>query len=381
MVVGIDAHHLEGNPTGVGRYLFNILNAWEQSGALQEHRVILFFKDETPKSLPHGVEAKLLPQPLGISSTALFTHVLLPYAAAIEGVTVLFCPGYIAPLFTRIPVVLTLHDIVYEAHPEQFFWHSRADRILLKWVSKISARRAARVLAPSQFTASEIERCYDIPKQNIVITPEAADPIFSQPPKDTDHTIPATYGVEPPYLFFVGSMFSRRHIGECIDAFALLAKDSPNPSFLLAGKNYTQPFVAVDERIRAVNEALGREAIIHIPYIESEHLPALYRHAQATVWLSDYEGFGLPLIESLTCGTPVITSQSSCIPETVGECAILIEDNRNIQEIAQAMRRIFQDEALRDHLSSCGPLRAREFSWDRCASQTLEAIVAAAPNA
>lgn len=386
MIIGIDGHDLEGRRTGVGRYLISILRAWEEANVLTRNRVVLFFKREIPSDLPQRLEPRLLRSPIKHPSNALFIHWLLPRAAKRENLDILWCPGYVAPLWlprrgwrgARVPLVLTLHDIIYEAHPQLFNWRGPQDRFLLKFVSKSAAKRAARILAPSAFTAHEVERLYRIPAGRVNITPEATDASFRPMPESPDVRATANrYGVTGPYCFFVGSIFTRRRIPECINAFAQIGADFPEHQFLIAGENLTNPRVNLVERIADANIRLRRRAVIWIHALASEDLPALYNAADATIWLSDYEGFGLPPLESLACGTPVITTRAGALPETVGGCARFVENSSDSAAIAEALHDVLGNAALRQQLSACGPQRAAQFSWDRCAEKTLAALRAA----
>lgn len=378
MVIGIDGHDLEGNRTGVGRYLFNILEAWEKNNALRNDRAVLFFKSEIPKDLPGQWETRLLTPVFGKRSNALFMHKALPHAARHEKIDVLWCPGYVAPLSWEKPLVLTLHDIVYEARPKLFNWKSPADRFLLKYVSKKVARRASCVLVPSKFTAAEVTRLYGIKPGRIIVTPEAADPSFRAWPNRQDALeVAHRYGITGRFLFFVGSIFTRRRIPECIRAFAALTETFPDRQFLIAGKNLTRPHVNIAKLADTINTKMKRKAVLVVERAEAQDLPALYNAAEALVWLSEYEGFGLPPLEALACGTPVITTDLTALPETVGDCTLLLHDPKDVDAITSAMRRLLQDGALRTRLHACGPLRAAQFSWDRCALQTLDAIRAA----
>lgn len=375
MVIGIDAHELEGKRTGVGRYLFNILRVWEQNEALRQNRIVLFFKDAVPEDIPPGFDTRLLRSPFQPSSKALFMHVLLLFAARRERVDVLFCPGYVGPLFWTKPLVLTLHDIVYEAQPKLFNWRGPQDKLLLKFVSKRVAHRAKRILVPSRFTASEVGRLYHIPQERIVITPLAAEPAFRPHPDKTQaRAVALRYGATGPYLFFVGSIFSRRHIPECIAAFMKIAQNFPRHQFLIAGANVTRPHIALETLMANANVQIRRRALVWAPYIASTDLPSLYTAAEGTVWISEYEGFGLPPLESMACGTPVITTNRSALAETVGDCAFLVDNPKDPNDIANAMRTLLENPSLRQRLSTCGIQHASQFSWGTCAATTLKTL-------
>ena len=177
MLIGIDTHNLEGKRTGVGRYLFNLLQIWSTVYRLPTTaKFILYFKDEIPSDIPQSelFECKLL----NVGSTAKFIHWDLWRAAKKDKIDILFCPGYIAPIFWRGKLALTLHDIIYEARPDWFNWPSVADRILLKWVSKKSAKKASVIFTPSEFSRQEVIKYYKIPEEKIFVTSLSVDNVL-----------------------------------------------------------------------------------------------------------------------------------------------------------------------------------------------------------
>ena len=389
MLIGIDAHNLEGKRTGVGRYLFNLLKVWsawqigESLNTLQylrncQLKFILYFKDEIPADLPKSdlFDCKLL----SVSSTAKFIHWDLWRAAKKDRVEILFCPGYVAPLYYRGKIALTLHDIVYEAHPEWFNWPSPADKILLKWVSKKSARKAAVIFVPSEFSRQEVIKFYGVNPSKVVLTYGAADSSFQYHHSDNDTGKSAEsaemkkkYGIGKEFGFFVGSIFTRRHLPEIIEAFIGIAKKYPNCQFLAGGRDYTSGR-AVDKLAEKINRELGREAILRVDFIGDNELKLLYSACAFFIWLSDYEGFGFPPLEAMNVGVPVITSDSTSLKEVAGKAALLIKDNSDIEEIYRAMERLVEDEVLRQGLIAKGKEQAKKFSWERCAEETLNLL-------
>ncbi|MBI1888431.1 MAG: glycosyltransferase family 4 protein [Candidatus Spechtbacteria bacterium] len=351
MRIGIDCHNLEGPRTGVGRYLWNLLKEWSRQDFVYNSRdrthciqFFLYFKNEIPQDIEEAVNFKSIPythdrgymvrwniRVLNVKSNALFKHWHLARAAKKDKVDVLFCPDYVLPFFldSRIKTALTIHDIIYEARPNEYSWPSVADRILLAWASRQSVKKADVIFAPSEFTRSEILKYYKANPKRVVVTPLAPDPIFrhySHDPRNsvTDEII-KKYGIHGKYIFFVGSIFNRRFIPQKILAFAKFAKTHVDFHFLIIGKNYTKPYQDISALVAGANEELGREAIIWRTFVSDEELVRLYNGAFATLWLSSYEGFGLPVLESMACGTPVITSRGGSLPEVAGDAALYVE--------------------------------------------------------
>lgn len=379
MKIGIDAHCLEGNRTGVGRYLSAILDQWKISSV--EHDFFLYFKDEIPKNLPLNYKyfhLRLLPHVLGKRSTALFMHISIPKASIKDKPDIMFFPEYIAPIIITKPFVLTLHDIVYAARPDLHFWPSKLDHILLTQVSKFAAHRAKTILVPSNFVKEEIIRIWHINKNKIIVTPEACSKEF-KPVLDTNllKQVKNSYDIKESFFIFVGSAFRRRHVRECMEAFFSIAIEYTQYQFLIAGTDRYNSKDELNNLAESLNKALKRKAFIRKDFIQSEDLPSLYSAASATIWLSSYEGFGLPLLESLACGTPVITNKTASIPEVVGECAIFVEDISDSKMIAKAMLKIIEGKAIANQLKMCSIKQTQNFSWEKCARQTLDALLAA----
>ena len=374
MKIGIDAHYLEGQRTGVGRYLINLLKEWNKFDLPQELKFVLYFKKEIPKDieLSDKFERKLLKT----SSNALFIHYFLPKAAKKDKVDILFCPGYIAPIFYKGKIALTLHDIIYEAWPDLYNWPGFWDRILLKRVSRLAAQKAEIIFVPSEFSKKEVLEHYQVNPKKVFVTLEAADSCFKQiTDQNKLEEFKKKYQIKDKFVFYIGSIFNRRHLPEIIKAFEKIGSKLPNYQFLIIGVNHTSPFIDIDGLIRGVNQQLRRPAILRQDYLAERDLVALYNTADLLIWLSDYEGFGLPILESMACATPVITSSFGSLPEVAGHAAIYIQDSKNINEISQAIEQGLFDKNLRQRLIKQGLAQAKKFSWQRCAKQTLDALL------
>lgn len=370
MIVGIDAHNLEGERTGVGRYLINLLQQWSKFNI----KFILYFKDEIPNNLPQSELFE--PRLLKVSSTAKFIHWDLWRAAKKDKVNILFCPGYVAPIFWRGKLALTLHDIIYEAHPEWFKWKSQADKILLKWVSKISAKKAKLIFTISEFSRQEIIKHYQVAPLKVRLTYLGVDSYFLPSKGEISiENIKVKYQIKDKFVFYVGSIFNRRHLPEVISAFLKIAKENSEFQMFLSGKDYTSPFQDIEGLIKKANERLGRQAILRVDFVNENDLKLLYSACAFFIYLSDYEGFGLPPLEAMASGTPVITSDSTSLKEVAGSSALLIKDNSDVNEIYRAMKRMIENDALKSQLIEQGKEQAKKFSWKKCAEETLKVLL------
>ena len=359
----------------MGRYLSNLLREWSRLGLdskfkIQNSKFILYFKDHIPDDIPKSdnFETRILKS----KSTAFFIHCLLPKAAKEDKVDSFFSPSYILPLkiSKKIRTAVTIHDISYEAHPEWFSWQNR---ILLRWVSKKSVKRAGIIFTPSEFTKKEILKHYQVNPDKIFVVPLAADEKFRQL-GNKDEAIKEKHNIKNKFIFYIGAIFNRRFIPECIEAFTQIAKKFPEYQFLISGTNYTHPFVDIDYIIKKANEDIGREAILHTDYVDENDLVYLYNSANLFIWLSSYEGFGLPPLEALVCGTPVITTKMGSLVEAVGDSTIFVNNLENIKEISAAMERVLSDESLSNELIKKGLAQAQKFSWQKTAEETLKIL-------
>lgn len=355
MTIGIDCHSLEGQRTGVGRYLFNLIKRWDSFALPVDLQFILYFKQKIPKNIPKNKRFKS--KILKSKSNALFIHYYLPGAAKKDKLDILFCPGYVAPIFYKGKIALTLHDIIYEARPDLYDWPSVFDKILLKRVSRISAKKAKIIFTCSKFSKDEIIKYYKIKAEKIFFIPLAVDEKLKDVGSPTSN-IKTKYGIEDRFIFYIGSVFKRRYIPETIRAFLKISEKLPNYQFLIIGKNY-------------INWNFNQKKIIYKEYAEEKDLAALYSLADLFIWLSEYEGFGLPPLEAMTLGTLVITTKKGSLPESLDQAALFVEDPKNIDEIAEKIYRGLIDKKLQKELIKRGLEQAKKFSWKKTAKETL----------
>lgn len=382
MIIGIDAHNLEGKRTGVGRYLFNLLHEWSKlipNSQFPIPEIILYFKDEIPGDLLlrlRSGQANFEYKLLKVGSTAKFMNWDLARAAKKDKVDVLFCPDYRAPVFYAGKTAITLHDISYEVHPEWFDWPSAADRILLKWASKFTARKAQAIFVPVNFVKQEVMKHYHISPEKIFVTPEAIDPGLADGAASREHitVFKQKLGLKDNFIFYVGSIFTRRHLPEIITAFSRLAEEKGGWQLLITGKDRT-PGRVVDKMARNMNERMGRNAIVRIDFLTDSELKLSYNACAFFIWLSDYEGFGLPVLEAMANGAPVITSDGASLSEVAGPAALLIRNNYDEEEVYRAMKKLAENETFKQELVVKGKEQVEKFSWKECAGKTIETLL------
>jgi glycosyltransferase involved in cell wall biosynthesis len=263
--------------------------------------------------------------------------------------------------------VITVHDLNFEVSPETIHPVRRA---YLRRITRWSAHRARKVIAISRSTASDITRLYGVPSEKVAVIPYGLDAIFTpENARALEPMVRVRYSLPERFLLFVGTLEPRKNLPRLLEAYALARHRAQLPPLVLAGAPGWQ-----HERISAQARRLGiRECLVFAGYIPREHLPGVYAAATALLYPSLYEGFGLPPLEAMGCGTPVLASSTSAMPEVVDDGGILA-DPHNAQAIAEGILRITQDETLRQQLVERGLERARQFRWEAAAQNTLRVI-------
>jgi glycosyltransferase involved in cell wall biosynthesis len=275
---------------------------------------------------------------------------------------------YTAPPFAPCPVVVTIHDLSFEHLPETF---KRRSWMQLRLTVRRTARRAAHVIAPSEFTRRDLVDTYKLNPARVSVIPLAAAPQF-RPVEDAVEIerVRRRYGIDDEYILAVGSIQPRKNLARLIRAYSGLRRErgrSNLPKLVLVGK---QAWL-YGETLRAVEEEGVRDSVSLPGYVSEKDLPALYTGALCFVYPSYFEGFGLPPLEAMSCGAPVLTGNLTSLPEVVGDAA-LTADPFDREALARALARLIDDASLRATLRARGLQRARAFDWRETARMTLQ---------
>ncbi|MFN4295018.1 MAG: glycosyltransferase family 4 protein [Thermoflexales bacterium] len=277
---------------------------------------------------------------------------------------------YHAPFWGRLPYVVTIHDVSYRTRRR---YHRPRNVLLQNVLGALSAWRARGVLTVSEFCHREILRIYPFLKGRLWVTPEAAEAHWAPRPASSVECARARFGIRGDYLLWVGSLASRKNPIRLVEAFLRATQESSAIQLVLAG-NHATPLGETLQR--KFSEAIRQQRLILTGYVDEETLASLYSGCSAFVFPSLYEGFGLPVLEAMQCGAPVITSNTTALPEVAGDAALLV-DPEDADAIAAAIRRVIGEPALRAELRARGFARARQFSWAETARLTAQAYHAA----
>lgn len=301
----------------------------------------------------------------GFIYKAVSTFIPLPYSWFFgKGSDITHFFNYIVPPFVHGKKVVTIHDMVYKAFPETM---NSKTRILLNLAMNKSMKRADAVVTDSEFSRSEIIKYFPQYRDKVEVVPCGVDCDMFKPIQDRSiiEKVKANHNIKGKYFLYLGTLEPRKNLTRLVKAYEILSRRKEDcPLLVLAGgKGWLY-----DEIFEEVNKSGLGDKVIFTQYIPGEEICPLMNGAEAFVFPSLYEGFGMPPLEAMACGTPVIVSGSASLPEVVGDCGLIV-DAYSEESIADAMGKIADNEELRKQLSEKGIIRAREFSWKKSAEK------------
>src|SRR5947199_10534238 len=254
---------------------------------------------------------------------------------------------YVQPLFTRAKTVVTIHNLAHEHFPE--FFHP-LEALRMKKMVRATARRAGHIVTVSEFCAADIQRRCGVPRERISVSYPAASEKFHPREKQSccEH-LARTYGIDCPFILYVGRIQARKNLPRLVEAYSYLRKQGVSAKLVLVGKQDWQ-----SERVLAKIQELGlADSVIFPGYIAWDDLPVFYNAAEVFVFPSIFEGFGLPVVESMASGVPTITSHGSSLEEVAGDGALLV-DPLDVCSIAEAIQQVLENGEVKDQLIQRG---------------------------
>ena len=364
--IGLNAHLLSLSRNyrgaGINSYIYHLLSNLGQIDS--GYRYTVFLSDR-----------RFVDEQLRLHRTRWPTHrpvirilweqLIQPIALRHQGVDLLHAMAFAGPLVTPCPFVVTIYDLSFYRYPEAFRpWN----RLYLSIFTALSARRARRVIAISESTRRDVVRMLGVPHDRVDVAYCGVDEIFRPLPAAEVTTFRQERALPDHFILYLGTLEPRKNIQKLIQAYGQWRTMEPGiPKLVAAGGKgwyYDQIFAEV--------ESLGLTGEVIFPgYVMQQELPWWYNAADLFVYPSRYEGFGLPVLEAMASGTPVVTTHVASLPEVAGDAALLVSPDEEGQLI-EAMRRALSDESLRQEMINKGLAHAADFTWARTAQQTVD---------
>jgi len=355
MLIGIEAERAN-NPakTGVEHYAKQLILHLAKSDSQNRYRLYL---RTTPEpwflGLPKNFEIKVIPFPL------FWTQVRISWEMFVSPVDVLFIPASALPLIHPKKSIVTIHDLAWKFYPESFTWFNRN---FLEISTRFAVRRAAKIIAVSQSTKNDLVKFYSISPEKIEVIWHG----YEDSRQQTADSRQQVKNLPEKYVLFLSTLQPRKNLEGLIDAFRLLKNQYPDITHKLVVVG--RPGWKFESILKKLEE--NKDIAVYLNYVSDSERMQILSGASVLVQPAFYEGFGMQILESFSAGVPVAASKVSSLPEVAAEAAIYF-DPHNIRDIKDALKSILLDSALRQQLVDNGYKRLENFSWDKCAKETL----------
>ncbi|MDI6821815.1 MAG: glycosyltransferase family 1 protein [Actinomycetota bacterium] len=368
MRIGIDVSPAVHQQAGVGRYTQELVKHLLKIDNENEYVLFYYYSGKDPRPFAEFPNVRLRPKCIpgrAIRLGFFALHKLHLNANFLIGdVDIFHSPDCVLPPLS-FKSILTIHDLTFLLYPQYYTWLNRTH---LNTMTPLSAKKALKITADSKNTKRDAINLLKVPSSKVETVYPGIDERF-KPAKDKKlRAFKLKYQLPDKYILFVGTLEPRKNVITLIDAFYKLKEsESFKYKLVITGRKgwlYKNIF-------REIHKLNMSNKVKFTDFIPDEELPTLYSGGDLFVYPSLYEGFGLPPLEAMACGTPVITSDTSSLPEVIGDAGILINPE-DTQELANRMRKVLTDSELRKELSRKGLERAKQFSWEKTARQTLD---------
>ncbi|MBC8248766.1 MAG: glycosyltransferase family 4 protein [Anaerolineales bacterium] len=367
MRIGIDYTAAVRQGAGIGRYTRELVKALAELNRSHDYVLFAAAGGQRPVDTGWPPNFQMRSVPLSDRALAILWHRLqLPlWVELVTGpVDIFHSPDFGLPPVRRAKTLVTVHDLSFIRYPQC------ADANLRAYLNKVvprSVHRADLILADSQSTKGDLVELLGVESGRIEVVYPGVEERF-HPIEDQAHLekVRKRYNLPPRFILGLGTLQPRKNFTHLIEAYSLLVTHYSSLQLVITGgKGWLY------EEIFATVEQLGLEDKVVFPgFVADEHLPALYNLADLFVFPSLYEGFGLPPLEAMACGTPVITSNASSLPEVVGKAGLMVEATE-VEALTEAMKQVLEDDALREGMMAKGVKQASKFTWEKAAAKLL----------
>lgn len=358
MKVGIVTGDHTASETGIGNYILNLISELKKTSA--NLSVI-----RHPKGHNYGVESEIIPRSPQSAGLMIWSCLVAVQKNQLKNLDIIHSPTLaLFPFKPHDHYVFTAHDIVFRKFP-QYLPQGTIRHTKLLFNRNLTV--ANHLISDSESTKKDLISYYKVPREKITVIPLAADPMYRPLPDQDKEKIRRKYSLFHPFILYVGTIEPRKNISSIFEAFAQIQGKNPGIELVIVGKKGWY----YEEIFQRLYQLHITDKVRFLGYVPLTDLPALYNAATIFVYPSQYEGFGLPLLESMQCGTPVISSNRSSLPEIVGKGGNLINpDNPN--ELMSVIRQLLQNPEYYQEQRQYGLDRAKKFSWKKTAQQTYQ---------
>ncbi|HEX5430169.1 MAG TPA: glycosyltransferase family 1 protein [Patescibacteria group bacterium] len=362
--IGMEAERANlPNPTGVERFASELIANLSKLDT--ENQYLLYFRTqpmEQFKSLPANFVRRVIPFPKFWTQTRLALELLL------HPVDVFFLPIQALPFVHPRKSVIVVHDIAYEFFPDAF---PRFMRFYLKLTTRFGVRAARKIIAVSESTKSDLVKTYKLSPDKISVVHLGVDSKFAPLPYEQTQKVLDKYNLSyKKYILFLGTLQPRKNISRLVDAYITLRQQYHIEEKLVIAGGRGWLWEPIESKL---NQSRISGSVVHLGYVDEQDKQALYNGAVLLTLPALYEGFGLPPLEAMACGTPVVVSNISSLPEVVGDAGVLVDPN-SAEKIAEGILKVLSDKSLQAELGKNGIARAKQFTWERTAAQTLAVL-------
>ncbi|MBN1967049.1 MAG: glycosyltransferase family 4 protein [Anaerolineae bacterium] len=365
MSIYIDVSAAVNSRAGLGRYARSLAQALVQ--VMEPPPTLFYNRTRQSQVLP---EWKDLPQRsirLGYKPWRMLVWqaqlARIPFRRLVPDATLFHATEHLLLPLGDTPTVMTVHDLIFKLFPQH---HKRLNYWYLKLAMPLFVRRASAIIVVSQATKNDLIRHYGTPDHKITVVHEAAAPHFRVVPQSEVARVRAKYNLPDRFLLAVGTIEPRKNLSRLVESLARLRRDDPALQIVVVGaKGWLY-----DEFFARLDALHARGAVRLLGYVPDDDLPAIFRAATVYVMASMYEGAGLPVLEAMACGAPVVSSRESSMPE-LGADVPRYFNPYDVDNMTEAIGRVLSDDRLRAEMAAAGPERAARFSWERAARETL----------
>jgi glycosyltransferase involved in cell wall biosynthesis len=362
MRIGIEAERANlPNPTGVEHYAAQLIKNFARLDSQNEY--VLYFRTKPQPwfyELPKNFSIKIIPFP------KFWTQIRISWEMIWHPVDILFIAASALPFIHPKKSVATVHDVAWKLFPEAF---TDTMRKYLEWSTKFAVKHAAKIITVSESTKNDVVKFYNANPHKIAVTYLGLDGSFQPLKYEEVQSVLDRLGlVHKKYILFLGTLQPRKNLNRLVDAFILLKKENRVEEKLViaGGKGWLYEPI-----LKKIQEAGLGDAIKVLGYVDEQDKPALYNGAALLTLPALYEGFGLPPLEAMACGTPVVVSNVSSLPEVIGDAGVLV-DPASVNSIKEGLLKVLINENLRQEMSKQGIEQARRFTWEHTAKETLK---------